>query len=720
MNRESRNSRTIGWQALVALAACFCLAAIAPHAHAAGLLVADGGFGGALEIKEHDVNVVINNGVAVTTVTQVFQNTEDRQVEALYTFPVPKGGSVANFSMWIGGKEMVGEVLEKKRAREIYESYKQTKRDPGLLEQTNYRTFEMRVFPIGPRAEQKVQVTYYQELDFDNDWATYVYPLATSTRADVNARTTGRFALTLDARSAVPITTMESPSHGQDFAIAKHSDNYYQASLEVSAGDLSRDVVLGFHLSRPKTGLDMITSKQQGEDGYFLLTLTVGEELAEHNAGMDYVFILDVSGSMNDGGKLDLSRNALGAFVNGLGETDRVEVITFNLQANALFRSLKPADANAKRQAAEFLASQTAKGGTVLNPAMDGAYRYADPEKKRALNVVLLSDGLTEQKSRADLTQVIRSRPPNARVFCIGVGNDVDRGLLQQIAQDTGGLAAFVSRQDNFERQAAAFRRKLLRPVATDVQVQIAGVEAYDLEPKQLPNLYHGMPVRLYGRYKGSGEAKVSVRAKVTDKPIEQTVSMTFPKKDDENPQIERMWAWHRVDRLLNQADASGSRSSVLDEIIRLGEGYSIATEYTSFIVLENDGEYQRWKINRRNALRTDRDRAAQQKVAKQLEALRNKTTVALGPIDPDAVPKLEAPARPAVDNRPQTSARRAPDSPPNNRNSRDFNLPSGGGGRGGGAIDPITGAAMLALAASAAVARHRARGSRPDPRSAP
>src|SRR5689334_17176464 len=116
--------------------------------HAAGLLVADGGLGGLLEMKEHDVKVTINNGVAVTKVTQVFLNTEKRQVEALYTFPVPKGASVSNFSMWINGKEMVGEVLEKKRAREIYNSYKRVNRDPGLLEQVDFRTFEMRIFPI--------------------------------------------------------------------------------------------------------------------------------------------------------------------------------------------------------------------------------------------------------------------------------------------------------------------------------------------------------------------------------------------------------------------------------------------------------------------------------------------------------------------------------------------------------------------------------------------
>src|SRR6266478_7655490 len=208
---------------LLAMLAALAMQEAIP-ARAAGLLIADGGFGGVLEVKEQEVQVTINNGIAVTKVTQIFHNTESRQVEALYTFPVPKGASVANFSMWINGKEMVGEVLEKQRAREIYNSYKQARRDPGLLEQTDYRTFDMRIFPIGPEADQKVQITYYQELDYDRDIATYVYPLATVTRPGVNARTTGKFAINFEIKSAVPIVELESPSHGTAFAIAKHSE----------------------------------------------------------------------------------------------------------------------------------------------------------------------------------------------------------------------------------------------------------------------------------------------------------------------------------------------------------------------------------------------------------------------------------------------------------------------------------------------------------------
>src|SRR4051812_11285726 len=164
---------------LTALAAGVFLSS-APQAGAAGLLISQSGMGGQLELREHEVHVSVNNGIAITRVTEVFHNLESRQVEALYTFPVPNGAPVANFSMWINGKEMVGEVLEKEKARQIYQSYRQQKRDPGLLEQTDYRTFEMRVFPIAAGADQKVQITYYQELEVDHDWATYVYPLATN------------------------------------------------------------------------------------------------------------------------------------------------------------------------------------------------------------------------------------------------------------------------------------------------------------------------------------------------------------------------------------------------------------------------------------------------------------------------------------------------------------------------------------------------------------
>jgi len=658
-------------------------------ARGAGLLIADGGFGGVLEIEEHDVRTTINNGIAVTHVTQIFRNTENRQVEALYTFPVPKHASVSNFSMWINGKEMVGEVLEKERARKIYNSYKKQRRpkDPGLLEQKDFKTFEMRIFPINPGAQQKVQITYYQELDIDHDHVTYVYPLATVTRRDIDTRTTGRFAFQIEVKSAIPIVSIGSPSHPNDFVVANHTDTYKMASLEQRSGSLSSDIVLHYDLRRPNSGIDLVTSRTNGQDGFFLMTITAGEELAQADFGMDYVFLLDISGSMADDAKLAISRQSLFAFIDELEARDRFEVMTFNVEPNMVFSTLRSSDAESKAAARAFLDSRAAKGGTILAPALTTAYKYGNPD--RPLNVVILSDGMTEQRERQELVKLISRRPSHARVFCIGIGNEVNRPLLEQMAEDSGGLAAFISRGDDFKRQAKAFRRKLLRPAATELGLKFSNVDVYDVVPEKLPNLYHGAPVKVYGRYRGQGQIPVTLHGHVQGRPLEQIVELDFPGLDTDNPEIERMWALKRIDNLLKRNRKDRDRKNVVDEVIRLGETYAIVTEYTSFLVLENDAEYKRWKIDRRNLMRLDRDRAAQAKRQTQLDAIRNKAMVNIGPqsIAMHNASQTKSGTAPKM-NQPNTQ----PAAPPSlssqpSRQSKDFNF---GGGSGSAPVGPL------------------------------
>ncbi|MFT5304095.1 MAG: Ca-activated chloride channel family protein [Mariniblastus sp.] len=696
----------------VALIGACC--SIAAAGGSSGLLIADGGFGGVLKIKEQDVKVTINNGIAVTEINQIFVNTENRIVEALYTFPVPSGGSVSNFSMIINGKEMIGEVVEKERARQIYQSYKSKRIDPGLLEQVDYKRFEMRVFPIAAGAEQHIKVTYYQQLDFDHDWATYVYPLATSTKG-ADDRTTGKFALTVDINSEIPITDLKSPSHGGEFVIAKHNAKYARASMETTAGDLSRDVVISFQTKRPRTGLDMIASKQDREDGFFLLTLTAGEELAAAAGGMDYVFVLDISGSMKNKGKLGLSTNAAGAFISSLGTDDRCEVMSFNNVPNFGFEELRSVDDETKAAASEFLKSQRARGGTALRPAVNAALRYKDPD--RGLNVVILSDGMTDQAEQKELLSAIKASPEGTRIFCVGVGNEVNRPLLKQLAEEAGGLAAFISQGDDFERQAESFRRKLVHPVATELSIAFDGVEVYDVLPGALPNLFHGSPVRMIGRYKNSGNGTVTIRGNVQGRPFEQNVKMEFPELDQDNPQIERMWAYANVQTLMNEVRRSGETPALKESIVQLCEGYSIVSQYASFIVLENDREYRRWKIERRNATRIQRDRQARQRVQEQLKQMRDSSLASLGPQAKDG---KQASSDKGVNS--SRSRRRIDDgtqpisTQPVSTQNRDLDLGSaapqstrrGNSGGGGGAIDPITASICLGLGAAAAARRRK------------
>jgi Ca-activated chloride channel family protein len=456
------------------------------------------------------------------------------------------------------------------------------------------------------------------------------------------------------------------------------------ASLEQQSGSLASDIVIHYDLRRPKSGIDLVTSRSAGEDGFFYMTITAGEELAEADPGMDYVFLLDVSGSMANDAKLVISRQSLFAFIDELDPRDRFEVMSFNIQPHAVFGTLQPSNAASKAAARDFLDAQAAKGGTTLAPALTTAYRYGDPD--RPLNVVILSDGMTEQAERRELVTLIGQRPRHARVFCIGIGNEVNRPLLEQMAEDSGGLASFISRSGDFKRQAKAFRRKLLRPAASDLGLQFEGPAVYDVVPEKLPNLYHGTPVKVYGRYRGEGEARVTLQGNIQGRLLEQTVALDFPKVDNDNPEIERMWALKRIDQLLKAVGRGSNREQAVEEVIRLGEAYSIVTEYTSFLVLENDTEYRRWKIERRNLNRIARDRAAQAKRREQLDAIRDKAVRDIGPPSvadreatgpkPAAAPRHNPPqgqpnAVPAAQSRPQ---------------SRDFNF----NGFGSGPVGPL------------------------------
>jgi Ca-activated chloride channel family protein len=305
-------------------------------------------------------------------------------------------------------------------------------------------------------------------------------------------------------------------------------------------------------------------------------------------------------------------------------------------------------------------------------------------------------------------------------VFCVGIGNEVNRPLLTQLANEAGGLAAFASQGDNFERQAQAFRRKLMRPAVSNLKLSFDGGSVYDIEPETLPNLYHGMPLRIYGRYRQAGVTNVTIKGDVQGQPFEQSVKVELPAKDDANPEIERMWAWKRVDQLLATARERGETDTVRNEIVQLCEEFSITSEYASFIVLENDGEYQRWKIERKNVHRLERDRAAQAEVKRELEVLRDKALSKLGPAtDGDRKPVVNStavtlPIDPTINTAQQTlpngpAPSQIPSAPA--RRGFDLHLPgASGGGGGGGAIDPLSAAIGLSLAGASALASRKRR----------
>ena len=331
-----------------------------------------------------------------------------------------------------------------------------------------------------------------------------------------------------------------------------------------------------------------------------------------------------------------------------------------------------------------------------MRPAITAAYAYRDDD--RPLNVVLLSDGLTQAGEQAELMRLLDARPEGIRIFCIGVGNEVNRPLLSQMASQAGGLAAFVSTEDSFARQAQLMRQKLVRPAIQDLSVQFNGSEIHDVEPQVSGDLFYGTPLRMFGRYGSGGSVAVTLSGKVQGAAWSETVTMDLDSKDQGNSEIERMWAQKRIGRLLS-IERSG-KGPQRDEIVRLSEGYSIVSPYASMLVLENDGEYKRWKIEQKNATRIVRDRAARDKVQQRLAELRRQSADNFQLATAD-----KSTAQPAKAGNPNPTAVRQ--SPRVQDQSRGVDLNIGGGG-GGGAIEPVTVCISLGAVGAAAWAERR------------
>jgi Ca-activated chloride channel family protein len=149
--------------------AALCVSALFNTAgHAAGLMTPRGSNLPPLEIREHHVNVVIEDGYAITSVEQVFSNPNNTDLEAIYSFPVPEKAAVGEFTYWIDGQAVTGEVLEKQQAAEIYESEKQAGRETALTEQDSYRTFDISVYPVRAGADVRIKLTYIQAAHVDS------------------------------------------------------------------------------------------------------------------------------------------------------------------------------------------------------------------------------------------------------------------------------------------------------------------------------------------------------------------------------------------------------------------------------------------------------------------------------------------------------------------------------------------------------------------------
>lgn len=540
-----------------------------------------------LELTFHQADVRIRDQVAVTSVEQEFYNPNDRQIEGTFLFPVPKGAQIDKFSMEINGKQVEAELLSADKARQIYEEIVRKAKDPALLEYSDRSVFKVRIFPIEARSKKRVKLSWTQLLKSDSGLVSYAYPLNTE---KFSAKPIPTVGLKIEIESKRPLKTIYSSSHNVE--IRRHGDNKATIGYEAKDVKPDTDFQLFFGAEKDDLGVNLMTWKPDGEDGYFLLLVSPGADVKDTKvAPKDVVFVFDTSGSMS-GKKIDQARKALLFCVENLNDADRFEIVRFSTETETVFGSLAEASKENRARAENFIKDLKATGGTAIDDALRKALSLRPEDTKRPYVMIFLTDGLPTvgTTSEDQIVGNVKKNSANTRIFCFGVGHDVNTHLLDKIAEETRAFSQYVLPEEDIEVKVSNFFAKIKDPVLVNPTLAFtADIHVSKTYPSQLPDLFRGEQLIVAGRYRGKGDSAAVVEGMVNGARRKLSYDVKFGDESSDHDFIPRLWATRRVGYLLEEIRLHGENAELKDEVTELARRYSIVTPYTAYLIVEDE-----------------------------------------------------------------------------------------------------------------------------------
>lgn len=539
-----------------------------------------------LSVKNHNVTVTIDDQVVRTRVDQTFVNDSGYQLEGTYVFPLPSDASISDFAMWVDGQRLEGQVLDSNQARQTYEDIVRRQRDPALLEYAGQNAFRASIFPIAPHGDKRVEIEYSQILKAQNGLVRYVYPLDTE---KFSPTPIGNVSIDVTLKSRAGLKAIYSPTH--DVSITRNGEHAATVSYEASQVTPDRDFVLYYSVSEDSIGLNLLSFKAGGDDGFFVMLVAPKVQIdAAQVVSRDVVLVLDTSGSMQ-GQKIAQAKSALNFVLDHLNPGDRFDIVAFNSTTRTFASSLR--GLSSLNDARDFVASLRAEGSTNINRALLEALSTVDPSRPTA--VLFLTDGLPttgETDTQRIIGNVTRAAGNNVRLFAFGVGNDVNTSLLDTLSERLKGASDYVRPDERIDEIVSTFYAQVSTPVLSDISVDWGGIPVSDVFPYPLPDLFAGSQLVIAGRYQRGGAATITLKGVVNG----QTQAFRYPdvtfSSSDERDRgatatdfVPRLWATRKIGYLLSQVRLDGESKEAVDEVVSLAVRYGIVTPYTSFLV---------------------------------------------------------------------------------------------------------------------------------------
>jgi Ca-activated chloride channel family protein len=555
-------------------------------------------------LKRTDVNAEISGFLARVTVTQEFENTATDKVEAVYVFPLPHNAAVDSMTLHVGARTVKGAIKKREEARAIYEAARDAGRVAALLDQERPNIFTQSVANIMPGEKIRVVISYVERLKYEAGTYEFVFPMVVGPRY-IPGKPVGKLGggwaydtdrvpdasritppvakpgtraghdisvqVTLDA--GVPIDGLVSALH--EVEIARPGTSRATVRLKNRQEIPNKDFILRYDVAGGKIQ-DAVLTHRADRGGFFTLILQPPDKLnVQDVTPKELVFVLDTSGSMN-GFPIEKAKESMRLAIDGLNPHDTFNLITFAGDTHILFPQPVPASRENVRRAQEFLASRQGAGGTEMMKAIRAALARSESDKHVRI-VCFMTDGYVGNEM--EIINEIRTHS-NARVFSFGIGNSVNRWLLDKMAEAGRGEVEYVSLRDDGSAAARRFHERIRNPLLTDISIEWNGLPVTDVIPQRIPDLFSAKPVVVTGRYSAPAKGTIRLRGTLAGAPISRQITVDLPATEQRHDVLASLWARTKIDSLMHEPNSR-------DQITQLGLDYKLMTMFTSFVAVE-------------------------------------------------------------------------------------------------------------------------------------
>ena len=588
-----------------------------------------------LSLTEMQVEIHVDNGDARVWVRQVFTNHTGSPQEGNYLFALPGGTTVFDFAVWDGPVRIPAVILERKRAKALYQELKSQAIDPGLLEQgerteddaRRNSVFSAHIVPIPAYGTKRLEIEYHEHIPVAARKSYFLLPLKPDAYASQKVQ---KLSIHFELYSAGRIKDFAFQGKILPFHIEQQDEHTIKANVEAANVDMAEDFATVWTVNEPGNALEVIafrdpnpasplidttgpeaqtgaSSTQKGkkkqqtkappEPGFFetLAQLSVPPSVSPAGAsgGRTVVVLMDTSLSMQ-WEKLERSYAAAAKLLESLGPQDRFNLLLFNTRVD----SFKPVPVKAElaqvTAAMDWLRQSHLRGGSDLQKVLEqGLEQFNEPgATAEGSALVLLTDGeatrgLIQTGKLADWyaskwKQIPPERRPKTDVFA--VGDDANLPLLRMLSRNGGVMEQLLSTEP-VDYKLAAFLGKVGRSPVGDLGLIVAPQAAVDKVYALEDAVFDGGEARWVGQYsKPQKNLTFSVTGQQDGRGLKAEGKADLPAQALEHDQLPRLWAGARVQALLEQIEREGETEAAVNEIIRLARRYKFVTPYTSFL----------------------------------------------------------------------------------------------------------------------------------------